>query len=60
VNRRKLDVDERLDRLTQSLAGAQKGAEWHRPEPSDVTVLRSLPEVGRIVLATLLAEAFEA
>src|SRR3954447_15443137 len=30
------------------------------PEPFDVTVLRSLPGVGRIVLATLLTEAFEA
>src|SRR3954470_23395169 len=28
-----------------------------RPEPCDVTILRSLPGVGRIVLATLLAEA---
>src|SRR4051812_2510009 len=53
-------VDERLDRLTQSLAGAQGGAEGQRPEPCDVTILRSLPGVGRIVLATLLAEAFEA
>src|SRR5215218_4082145 len=30
------------------------------PEPCDVTILQSLPGVGRIVLATLLAEAFEA
>src|SRR4051794_3139598 len=30
------------------------------PEPCDVTILRSLPGVGRSVLATLLAEAFEA
>ncbi len=27
--------------------------------PSDATVLRSLPGVGRVVLATLLSEAFE-
>src|SRR3954465_1282181 len=39
---------------------AQEGAEGQRPEPRDVTILRSLPGVGRIVLATLLAEAFEA
>src|SRR5215210_2949245 len=60
VNRQMLAVDERLDRLTQSLAGAQEGAEGQRPEPCDVTILGSLPGVGRIVLATLLAEAFEA
>src|SRR5215212_5139023 len=53
-------VDERLDSLTQSLAGAQERAEGPRPEPCDVTILRSLPGVGRIVLATLVAEAFEA
>jgi hypothetical protein len=52
VNRQMLAVDERLDRLTESLAGAQEGAEGQRPEPCDVTILRSLPGVGRIVLAT--------
>ena len=60
VNRQMLAVDERLDRLTQSLAGAQERAGGQRPEPCDVTILRSLPGVGRIVLATLLAEAVEA
>jgi transposase len=60
VNRQMLAVDERLDYLTESLAGAQEGAEGQGPEPCDVTILRSLPGVGRIVLATLLAEAFEA
>src|SRR5207302_8083663 len=60
VNRQMLAVDERLDRLTDSLADAQDSAEGPRPEPCDVTILRSLPGVGRIVLATLLAEAFQA
>src|SRR3954471_1871722 len=60
VNRQMLAVDERLDSLTESLAGAQEGAEGPGPEPRDVTILRSLPGVGRIVLATLVAEAFEA
>jgi len=60
VNRQMLAVDERLDSLTESLAGAQEGAEGQGPEPRDVTILRSLPGVGRIVLATLVAEAFEA
>jgi hypothetical protein len=30
-----------------------------KPEQRDVTILRSVPGVGRIVLATLLAEAAE-
>ena len=60
VNRQMRAVDERLDRLTESLAGAQESAKEQRPEPCDVTILQSLPGVGRIVLATLLAEAFEA
>ena len=60
VNRQMLAVDERLDSLTHSLVAAQEGAEGQRPEPCDVTILRSLPGVGRIVLATLVAEAFEA
>src|SRR3954452_16218805 len=60
VNRQMLAVEERLDSLTESLAGAQEGAQGAGPEPRDVTILRSLPGVGRIVLATLVAEAFEA
>src|SRR5690349_2221670 len=60
VNRQMLAVDAQLDRLTESLAGAQERAGGQRPEPCDVTILRSLPGVGRIVLATLLAEAVEA
>src|SRR4051812_48832215 len=55
-----LAVDERLAFLPPSLVAAQGGAEGRRPELCDVTILRSLPGVGRIVFATLLAEAFEA
>jgi hypothetical protein len=43
VNRQMLAVDERLDSLAESLAGAQEGAEGHRPEPCDVTILRCWP-----------------
>ena len=49
-----------LDRLTHCLVAAQEGAEGQRPEPCDADDPQSLPGVGRIVLATLLAEAFEA
>lgn len=51
-----------LDRLCKLLAGStaseneQAGPE---PKPSLVAILQSLPGAGRIVLSTLLAEAFE-
>src|SRR4051812_18012166 len=60
VNRQMLAVDERPDPPTPNPPRGQDRAEGPRPEPCDVTILRSLPGVGRIVLATLLAEAFEA
>lgn len=54
VNRQIAEADGRLDRLTDRLAGAGDD------EQRDVPILRSLPGVGRIVLATLLAEASDA
>ena len=59
VNRQIRDVTRRLDALVEQLAGPE-------PEPGqaaeqrDAAILRSLPGVGRIVLATLLAEAYQA
>lgn len=44
----------KLDELTAKLVGAIQGQEQH-----DAAILRSLPGVGRIVLATLLSEAWE-
>jgi len=58
VNRQLRDAHARLDALCGQLAAAE-------PEPGqpsegrDTMILRSLPGVGRIVLATLLAEATE-
>ena len=49
-----------LDRLTERLADGEEKAEGQLDEQRDVTILRSLPSVGRIVLATLLAEATDA
>lgn len=60
VNRQLLEAEGRLDRLTEQLAGREDGSAGQSSEQRDVTILRSLPGVGRIVLATLLAEAFEA
>ena len=60
VNRQIGEAEGRLDRLTDEFAGAQETEEGQSQEQRDVTILRSLPGVGRIVLATLLAEASEA
>jgi transposase len=65
VNRQIKDAHHRLDALCATLAGdglAGDGAETapgHEGEQRDAAILRSLPGVGRIVLATLLAEAWE-
>jgi transposase len=54
VNRQIREAHRRLDGLCAKLAEEPPG---QAPEQRDVTILRSLPGVGRIVLATLLAEA---
>ena len=59
VNRQLDDAHRRLDRLTRKLAESGEAASGHKAEQRDVTILASLPGVGRIVLATLLAEAFD-
>ena len=46
-----------LDRLCTALSRPAEDAEGQRGEQRDGAILRSLPGVGRIVLATLLAEA---
>ncbi len=50
---------DRLDRLTERLAASGDAEPGEAAEQRDVTILASLPGVGRIVLATLLAEAFD-
>jgi transposase len=57
VNRQIAEANDRLDRLTDRLAAAEGDGAGQPTEQRDVTILRSLPGVGRIVLATLLAEA---
>jgi transposase len=60
INRQIKEAHRRLDALCGKLAaGEEKTVSGQEPEPRDVTILRSLPGVGRIVLATLLAEAAE-
>lgn len=60
VNRQISEAEQRLDHLTERLAGAEAGEPGQKGEQRDVTILRSLPGLGRINLATLLAEAGDA
>lgn len=53
------DVGRHLDTLLESMSQPQQeGPEGQRREHRDVTILQSLPGVGRIVAAALLAEAW--
>jgi transposase len=59
VNRQLKDAHQRLDTLIARLMATQE-TEPGQQKQRDVEILASLPGVGRIVLATLLAEAFDA
>ncbi len=59
VNRQLRHAHDRLDRFTERLATSGDAEPGQNAEQRDVTILASLPGVGRIVLATLLAEAFD-
>jgi transposase len=60
VNQQIRRAEVQLDSLTEQLCGQEGDEPGHETEQRDVTILRSLPGVGRIVLATLLAEAPDA
>ena len=60
VNRQIKDVTRRIDALVGQLAGPESHPPGQDAEQHDVTILRSLPGVGLIVVATLLAEAPQA
>ena len=60
VNQQIKQAHRRLDELSDKLAeGREEDASGQKSKQRDVTILRSLPGVGRIVLATLLGEAAE-
>jgi len=59
LNRQIKDAERRIDALTARLASS-KEAEPGQIKQHDAAILASLPGVGRIVLATLLAEAWDA
>jgi len=65
VNRQLAAAGQQLDRLCKELAGPIGGEDGEnvpgqRQEHRDVTILDSLPGVGRTVLVTMLAEASDA
>ena len=65
LNQQLKDAHHQLDVLTARLIPADQSTAAEETGPGhvkqhDVTILASLPGVGRIVLATLLAEAFDA
>jgi transposase len=63
VNRQLKEVIRRLDALVDQLAAPETPPETEPGQPCeqrDAAILRSLPGVGRIVVATLLAEAHQA
>jgi transposase len=59
INRQVKDAHRKLDVLCAQLEQPKESEAGQRPEQRDVAILRSLPGVGRINLATLLAEAAE-
>jgi transposase len=59
VNRQLKAVDRQLDALSAQLGAAEDDEAAQVSEQRDVTILRSLPGVGRTVAATLLSEANE-
>lgn len=59
VNRQIGEAEQQLDRLTDRLAGTEAGEPGQKVEQRDVTILRSMPGIGRTVIATLLSEAYE-
>ncbi|MGY3655112.1 transposase [Bradyrhizobium sp. USDA 376] len=58
VNQQIKEAHQNLDRLCVAIEGEEK-ASGQSSEQCDVTILRSWPGIGRIHLATLLAEAAE-
>ncbi len=60
VNRELRAAHARLDQLIERLSQAGDNEPGQKPEQRDVAILASSPGAGRMTLATLLAEAFEA
>jgi transposase len=59
VNQQLKAAHRQLDQLCAKLASASEGEPGQKREQRDVMILRSMPGLGRIILAVLLAEASE-
>ena len=59
VNKQLRKARHQLDQLCAELEASAEDPSGHNCEQRDVAILRSLPGVGRIILATLLAEGSE-
>jgi transposase len=57
INQQIKQTQQNLDRLCAKLEPQQESSSGQNREQRDVTILRSWPGIGRIVLATLLTEA---
>lgn len=57
VNRQIIECEDRLDALLKNVSDAEENEPGRKNEQRDAAILRSLPGVGRVVLATLLSEA---
>ena len=60
LNRQLHHCHKQLDKLVADYGAEAKDSEKQKCEQHDVSILQSLPGVGRVVLATLLAEAPQA
>lgn len=60
LNRQMHHCDSQIDKLVADHAAEATDNEEHTCEQRDIAILQSLPGVGRVVLATLLAEAPQA
>jgi transposase len=59
INQQIKETDQRLDQLCAAIEASAEAAPGQICEQRDVAILRSCPGLGRIILATLLAEACE-
>jgi transposase len=59
VNQQIREAEQRLDELCAAIEAAAESAPGQICEQRDVAILRSCPGLGRIIIATLLAEACE-
>ena len=59
INQQIKEADQRLDQLCAAIEASAEATPGQICEQRDVTILRSCPGLGRVILATLLAEACE-